>query len=159
MEQKKPLKYGLNIVSSKKPPTKRISIFTEEDIKNEEDSSINTSSNKNKHTKIVNQQLLSSNSINQSVQEKYKAALEEDPTVFAYDEVYDVMKSVERKRKEELKGKNDGSVKKPKYFDDILKAAEIRQRDYIRAQERKIQKEREAEGDEFDDKETFVTSA
>ncbi|CAG8752291.1 7836_t:CDS:2 [Cetraspora pellucida] len=159
MEQKKPLKYGLNIVSSKKTPTKRISIFTEEDINNEEDSNINTSSNKNKYTKTVNQQLLSSNSINQSVQEKYKAALEEDPTVFAYDEVYDDMKSVERKRKEELKEKNDGSAKKPKYVEDILKAAEVRQRDYIRAQERKIQKEREAEGDEFDDKETFVTSA
>ncbi|CAG8676850.1 627_t:CDS:2 [Cetraspora pellucida] len=126
MEQKKPLKYGLNIVGSKKLPTKRISIFTEEDINNEEDSNINTSSNKNKYTKTVNQQLLSSNSINQSVQEKYKAALEEDPTVFAYDEVYDDMKSVERKRKEELKEKNDGSAKKPKYVEDILKVAETR---------------------------------
>ncbi|CAG8560832.1 16905_t:CDS:2 [Dentiscutata erythropus] len=157
MEQKQPLKYGLNIVGSKKTPIKRISVFTEED--NNEDSSLNTSSNKNHYTKTVNQQLSSSKTINQSVQEKYKAALEEDPNVFAYDEVYDDMKSVERKRKEELKGKNVGSAKKPKYVEDILKAAEIRQRDYVRAQERKIQKEREAEGDEFEDKETFVTSA
>ncbi|CAG8476356.1 14166_t:CDS:2 [Gigaspora margarita] len=155
MAQKQPLKYGLNLGGSKKTPIKRISVFTEED---NEDSSLDTGSDKNYYTKTVNQQLLSSK-INQSVQEKYKEALEEDPTVFAYDEVYDDMKSVERKRKEELKGKNDGSVKKPKYVEEILKAAETRQRDYIRAQERKIQKEREAEGDEFDDKETFVTSA
>ncbi|CAG8730226.1 14958_t:CDS:2, partial [Acaulospora morrowiae] len=32
-------------------------------------------------------------------------------------------------------------------------------RDYIRAQERKVQKEREAEGDEFEGMETFITPA
>ena len=48
---------------------------------------------------------------------------------------------------------------KPRYIDDLLKAAELRKRDYILAQERKVQREREAEGDEFEDKEKFVTSA
>ncbi|CAG8519649.1 18678_t:CDS:2 [Acaulospora morrowiae] len=68
--------------------------------------------------------------------EQYKEALEEVPTAFAYDEVYDDMKSAERKRLE-IKGKDKGCNKKPKYVDSLLKAAEIRQRDYIRAQKRK----------------------
>jgi coiled-coil domain-containing protein 55 len=37
--------------------------------------------------------------------------------------------------------------------------AEIRKKDRLRAEERKIQREREAEGNEFADKEKFVTSA
>ncbi|CAG8722842.1 9923_t:CDS:2, partial [Acaulospora morrowiae] len=53
-------------------------------------------------------------------------ALEEDPTAFAYDEVYDDMKSAERKRLEETKGKDKGCNKKPKYVDSLLKAAKIR---------------------------------
>jgi coiled-coil domain-containing protein 55 len=48
---------------------------------------------------------------------------------------------------------------KPRYVNDFLRASEIRKRDYELAQERKIQKEREAEGNEFDDKEKFVTQA
>ncbi|CAG8517219.1 10283_t:CDS:2 [Diversispora eburnea] len=146
MQQQNKLKYGLNLSSnSKSANLKRTSIF------NEEDQSLDDSKT---HKKNVNKQL-SSNSISKSVQEQYDKALEEDPTVFAYDEIYDDMKSVGNKKKEE----NKNGVKKPKYVDDILKAAETRKRDYVRAQERKVQREREAEGNEFDDKETFVTSA
>ncbi|CAG8563300.1 14811_t:CDS:2 [Acaulospora colombiana] len=162
MQQNKPLVYGLNLNSKRssgqltKP--KRAAIFTEDDNQDSNDPIENTKSNSRSYTRTVNAQILSSSSISQSVREQYKEALEEDPTVFAYDEVYDDMKSVERNRLEEIKGKNERS-KKPKYVDSLLKAAEIRQRDYIRAQERKVQKEREAEGDEFEGKETFVTLA
>jgi len=41
----------------------------------------------------------------------------------------------------------------------LLKASEVRKREYERQQERIVQKEREKEGDEFADKEVFVTSA
>ena len=40
-----------------------------------------------------------------------------------------------------------------------MKASEIRKKEDERRTERKIQKEREAEGSEFADKEVFVTSA
>jgi len=40
-----------------------------------------------------------------------------------------------------------------------LESAATRKLDYIRAEEKMIQREREAEGDEFADKEAFVTQA
>ncbi|XP_051491647.1 nuclear speckle splicing regulatory protein 1 [Apus apus] len=84
-------------------------------------------------------------------------ALEEDATVYEYDSIYDEM---QQKKKESsarvLSGKDD---KKPKYIQNILKAAEIRKKEQERRMERKIQKEREMEGGEFADKEAFVTSA
>ena len=44
-------------------------------------------------------------------------------------------------------------------MDQLLASAEVRKRDFLIAQERKYKKEREAEGDEFADKEKFVTNA
>lgn len=83
------------------------------------------------------------------------AALEEDPTVFQYDEVYD---DLEQKKEEEKEGKKDVD-RKPKYMDALLKSAKEREQEFDRRQERIAQKEREAEGDMFADKEKFVTSA
>lgn len=48
---------------------------------------------------------------------------------------------------------------KPKYIAGLLKAAEIRKKEDKRRAEKKIQKEREKEGNEFEDKEVFVTGA
>lgn len=47
----------------------------------------------------------------------------------------------------------------PKYIGNLLKAAEKRKLDNERRVERQVQKEREKEGDEFADKEQFVTAA
>ncbi|XP_010290743.1 PREDICTED: nuclear speckle splicing regulatory protein 1 [Phaethon lepturus] len=84
-------------------------------------------------------------------------ALEEDATVYEYDSIYDEM---QQKKKESnasvLSGKDD---KKPRYIQNILKAAEIRKKEQEKRMERKIQKEREMEGGEFAHKEAFVTSA
>lgn len=77
-------------------------------------------------------------------------ALEEDPNVFDYDGVYDQLKEAETSKKKDLR---------PKYMGNLLKNAEIRKRDQERREEKKIQKEREEEGDEFKDKEAFITSA
>ncbi|GJQ88655.1 putative NAD-dependent protein deacylase, partial [Trypoxylus dichotomus] len=51
------------------------------------------------------------------------------------------------------------SDKKPKYIARLLAAADKRKRENERRIERQVQKEREAEGDEFKDKESFVTLA
>ncbi|KAM8797233.1 nuclear speckle splicing regulatory protein 1 isoform 1-T1 [Eudromia elegans] len=84
-------------------------------------------------------------------------ALAEDATVYEYDSIYDEM---QQKKKESnakmLSGKDE---KKPRYIQNILKAAEIRKKEQDKRMDRKIQKEREMEGGEFADKEAFVTSA
>ena len=90
---------------------------------------------------------------NNLAKKEIKKALEEDPSVFAYDEVYDDMKS------EAAGSSEEKSAKKPKYMDNLLKAAELRKREKERREEKMIQKEREQEGDEFRDKEAFVTTA
>jgi len=82
-------------------------------------------------------------------------ALEEDPTVFQYDEVYD---DIERKKEVEKESKKDVD-RKPKYVHNLLKAADERQKEFERRIERQVQREREKEGNEFADKESFVTSA
>lgn len=48
---------------------------------------------------------------------------------------------------------------KPKYISNLLKFAEVRKKEEERRIERQVQKEREAEGNEFADKDAFVTSA
>jgi len=85
-------------------------------------------------------------------------ALEEDPNVYQYDEVYDDMQET---KKQEL-AKRTGSKlteQKPKYIGNLLKAAEIRKKDNERRVERQVQKERELEGDQFKGKDAFVTSS
>jgi len=82
-------------------------------------------------------------------------ALEEDPTVFQYDEVYD--KIEENKVEEQAKKKEVDRA--PKYIKNLLKAAEIRNKEFERRVERKVQKEREAEGEMYADKDSFVTGA
>ena len=44
-------------------------------------------------------------------------------------------------------------------MDKLLASAEVRKRDYLISQERKYKKEREEEGEEFAEKEKFVTGA
>lgn len=44
-------------------------------------------------------------------------------------------------------------------MDNLLESKKIRERDRLRAQDVKIKRDREQEGDEFANKEVFVTSA
>jgi len=44
-------------------------------------------------------------------------------------------------------------------MENLLTSAAVRKIDYVRAEEKLIQREREAEGDEFADKDKFVTQA
>ncbi|XP_011871379.1 PREDICTED: nuclear speckle splicing regulatory protein 1 [Vollenhovia emeryi] len=81
-------------------------------------------------------------------------ALDEDPTIYQYDEVYDDL--------ERGKGQSDGASKqkeKSKYIQRLLKTAERRKKEQEHRIERMVQKEREAEGEMYADKESFVTSA
>ncbi|OAA32909.1 coiled-coil domain-containing protein 55 [Moelleriella libera RCEF 2490] len=80
------------------------------------------------------------------------AATEADSSIYEYDAVYDSLKPKKAEREEDAE-------RKPKYMRSLIQAAETRKRDALIATEKKIAREREAEGDEFADKEKFVTEA
>lgn len=79
-----------------------------------------------------------------------------DPSVYDYDFVYD---SLHAKPSSSSSAIIADQEQKPKYMSDLLAAAEVRRRDQLRAKEKMLAKERELEGDEFADKEKFVTGA
>ncbi|KAF8758623.1 hypothetical protein RHS01_02424 [Rhizoctonia solani] len=107
---------------------------------------------------------------NGATQRKMDAELKVDSTVFQYDEVWDGMKLAEAKakaQKEQSRGEKgisnaptlNLSPRQPKYMKNLLDSAATRRLDHLRAEEKLMQREREAEGDEFADKEKFVTQA
>ena len=77
-----------------------------------------------------------------------------DASVYDYDAAYETFHGQKEK-------KSNGSAQEsgPKYMGSLLQTAEVRKRDQLRAKEKLLQREREAEGDEFADKEKFVTGA
>ncbi|KAE8687254.1 codeine O-demethylase-like [Hibiscus syriacus] len=88
------------------------------------------------------------------VEEQHKKALEEDPSVFDYDGVYDEMKEkVVRPRLQ------DREERKPKYIHNLMKKAEQRKWEQEIVYERKLVKERSKEDHLYSDKDKFVTSA
>ncbi|XP_012271841.1 nuclear speckle splicing regulatory protein 1 [Orussus abietinus] len=94
------------------------------------------------------------NTVKKQVQLSMEKALKENPTIYQYDEVYDEMERTKVEGKATTVEK-----KKPKYIENLLKAAERRKREQEHRIERMVHKEREAEGAMYADKESFVTSA
>ncbi|KAM7202116.1 nuclear speckle splicing regulatory protein 1 [Naviculisporaceae sp. PSN 640] len=85
-----------------------------------------------------------------------EAAAAADPSIYDYDAVYDSFKLASHNKKNP---EDAAEEKKPRYFSALQKAAEIRDRDRQIAEEKRLKRERDAEGDEFADKEKFVTEA
>jgi coiled-coil domain-containing protein 55 len=75
-----------------------------------------------------------------------------DPSIYDYDGVYDSLKPEKKVTKEDAE-------RRPKYMKSLMASAAVRKRDALIAEEKKIARDREAEGDEFADKEKFVTEA
>jgi len=94
--------------------------------------------------------------INKQTQLDVQRALEQDPTVYEYDELYDDMKAEKEDQKKE---KKDPKNRKSKYMDGIMKTFQKRALLHARREERKAHKERAEEKDEFADKEQFITNA
>ncbi|KAI4285886.1 MAG: hypothetical protein L6R38_000331 [Xanthoria sp. 2 TBL-2021] len=82
-----------------------------------------------------------------------------DPSIYDYDAVYDSLHAKPVASGNASSTAAASEAKKPKYMESLLAAAEIRKRDQLRAKEKMLAKERELEGDEFADKEKFVTAA
>jgi hypothetical protein len=153
------MKFGLNLQKKKAPinPTMRHSnafgtAEADSDTDEEKEQEISTSKQAKKQ---VNRQLSSYNTMTKKIAEEQAKALEEDPNIFDYDAVYDDLKEVENKKREAVKP----TSKKAKYITGLLEMAEIRKRDRVLAEEKKVAREREAEGDEFADKDVYVTES
>ncbi|GAA56325.1 coiled-coil domain-containing protein 55 [Clonorchis sinensis] len=86
----------------------------------------------------------------------YEKAIEEDPSVFQYDEIYEDIRSEKDRQVNDILG---GSKKESKYVGRLLKTAEERKLERELCLERKAQKEIEADAEQYGDKEAFVTSA
>ncbi|EUB55355.1 Coiled-coil domain-containing protein [Echinococcus granulosus] len=83
-------------------------------------------------------------------------ALEEDASVFQYDEVYD---EISREKDQKLLQKSLPSARKSKYVGKLLQASAVRKLEKELLTERKAQRELEAEQEKYGDKESFVTGA
>ena len=178
------LSYGLNItkkppLGTRPPPAKRKTIFDDdsgpEDGPDDEDTpesistiggfhsaSTKTSPPRSKRssppTRTLKPPKISQYgdlSTTHSTTKHSKTAQEIDPNIYDYDAVYD---SLHAKSASSSTSAAD-IEKKPKYMENLLAAAEVRKRDQLRAKEKMLAKEREMEGDEFADKEKFVTGA
>ena len=181
------LSYGLNITKKSAPsklvPTKRKPIFEDEDIDIEQSGHANdevveqidtlqdvtdTSTRATRPAKkrqasppskikknpiTIYGDLSSARASEQHSQE----ATSLDPSIYDYDAAFDSLHAKSLKKKA-IEAEN-AALRKPKYMSNLLAAAEIRKRDQLRAQEKLLAKEREVEGDEYADKEKFVTEA
>lgn len=180
------LSYGLNItkkqpsLNSRPQPAKRKTIFDDdsgpEDGPDDEDRpesidtvgglsvSANAHSSRAKNGNPIQTSIRPSKtpqvsqygdlSAHHSSSKQAKSAQSVDPSIYDYDSVYDSLHS-----KPLSSSAPPDQEKRPKYMTNLLAAAETRKRDQLRAKEKMLAKEREAEGDEFADKEKFVTAA
>ncbi|XP_059659643.1 uncharacterized protein LOC132306319 [Cornus florida] len=96
----------------------------------------------------------SKNKALKDIEEQHKKALEEDPSVFDYDGVYDEMKeNVVRPVA------HDRQERKSKYIQTLMEKAKEREREHEIVYERKLAKERSQDEHLYADKDKFVTSA
>lgn len=94
------------------------------------------------------------NKIKKQTKINMQKALQEDPTIFQYDEVYEEM---ERTKEEGKAVKKE--EQKAKYIENLMKSADLRKKEQELRKDRQIQKEIEAEDAMYADKERFVTSS
>ncbi|GER53056.1 coiled-coil domain-containing protein 55 [Striga asiatica] len=94
------------------------------------------------------------NKTHRDVEEQHKKALEEDPSAFDYDGVYDKMKEKQVRPIEQ-----DRQDRKPRYIQALMDKAKQREKEHEIIYERKLAKERSKDEDLYADKDKFVTSA
>lgn len=159
--------------SQQAPSLKRPAAFGEGD----EDDTVDaapTSTNANISV-TANKKLLAQNvETTKGMKKRMDAEKKVDPSVYEYDELYDQMQEVKQRQKEAKEldakerkvrcsrftyGQPSKVVIQPKYIHGLLNAAATRRLDHLRAEEKMMQLEREAEGDMYKDKEAFVTQA
>ncbi|KAL8785307.1 MAG: hypothetical protein Q9213_003452 [Squamulea squamosa] len=98
-------------------------------------------------------------STNHTTSKHAQSAQSLDPSIYDYDAVYDSLHAKPTSAGSTAATAAADDAKKPKYMQSLLAAADTRKRDQLRAKEKMLARERELEGDEFADKEKFVTAA
>lgn len=140
-------RYGLVLPKKQQKTAPKLSnVFGDDDVSDEDDG-----------TDWVRKTLKAEgekNKMKKQTKLNMQKALNEDPTIYQYDEVYDTIEHT--KSKVDVNKPKDW---KPRYIENLLKTAERRKKEQEHRIERMVQKEREAEGDMYADKESFVTSA
>ncbi|XP_068331762.1 uncharacterized protein [Pyrus communis] len=139
------IKYGLNLRGQQKkqptrPPVPKPLGFDDNDDDNDVEKEISRQASKNKSLK--------------DIEEQQRKALEQDPSVFDYDGVYNQMK-----QKAIQPRVQDRQERMARYIPGIQRKAEERKREQEIIYERKLQKERNQEDHLYADKERFVTGA
>ncbi|KAJ2778003.1 hypothetical protein H4R18_004852 [Coemansia javaensis] len=84
-----------------------------------------------------------------------------DPSAFAYDEVYDSFSGARKQAKQRARDGGGGGGSgdhRPRYMEKLIETAKQRREQSEVVKERLLAKEREREGEQFADKETFVTA-
>lgn len=149
--------FGLNLQKKKTAttPIRRPNAFGDESDEEEEIEETQGKKSGQRAKAQVNRQLSNYNTMTKKIALEQAKALEEDPNIFDYDAVYDDLKDAEKKKKEAVKP----TTKKAKYISGLLEMAEIRKRDRVLAEEKKVAREREEEGDEFAGKDVYVTDS
>lgn len=82
-----------------------------------------------------------------------------DPSIYDYDAHYATTSSHAAEAARRAAARDQAVSGTPQYMDSMLAAAKTRERDQLRAKDKMLQKEREAEGEELKDSEQFVTEA
>ncbi|KAG8217530.1 coiled-coil domain-containing protein 55-domain containing protein [Butyriboletus roseoflavus] len=137
------------------PPLAKPAAFSSLDDGDTQDATPVASSSKDPH---VNKSLLTCNvTSSKPTQRRVEQEMKMDATVYQYDEVWDRMQDAKQRQKEAKEA--DAKQRKPKYIEGLLNSAATRRLDRLRAEEKMLQHERELEGDQFADKEAFVTQA
>ena len=135
------LKNGLNIKKKLAQPAPKLAAFAFDEDENE----------------LSEEQAPRTNRAKAPASSLKHSSIDENDEIYDYDGLYDSMKVNELElAKEKVREKAE---RKPKYMQNLLEMAEVRKRDRLRAEDTKLQREREAEGDEYADKDKFVTSA
>jgi coiled-coil domain-containing protein 55 len=101
--------------------------------------------------------LLESSASAKEAAQRAQDALAVDSTLYDYDAAYDVLHAASALKK--AAEQSDPALRQAKYMDSRISAAEQRKADQQRARDKLLARERANEGDEFADKEKFVTSA
>ncbi|TFK98922.1 coiled-coil domain-containing protein 55-domain containing protein [Pterulicium gracile] len=141
------------------PPLHKPSAFADDDDVAKDDDALGDFGDAKGKKKNNNAKLVSSAHAvaSKAMRKRMDAEKKVDSTVYEYDEVWEKMQEAKQRAKEAKEV--DAAVRQPKYIKGLLESAETRRLDHLRAEEAMMQKEREREGDEFADKESFVTQA
>lgn len=101
--------------------------------------------------------LLANSASAKEAEQRAQDALKVDAKIYDYDSAYDALHAAKGQQK--AAEASDPLARAPKYMDSLFTAAQQRKADQTRARDKLLARERENEGDEFADKDKFVTGA